>query len=72
MIPKKTKHYLIHHTPNREAGDKQSYFWGYGECLSESSNGGFFTFRLSNGDLGMFSEEDIITEHYSEDYQINC
>lgn len=63
MKPQKGKIYNIQHTPNKEAGDRDYYYWGSGECISNFSHGGLYEFRLTNGHTGMFSEDDIISEY---------
>jgi hypothetical protein len=62
MKPQKCKSYNIRHVPNKQLGEKTSYYVGIAECLSDFSYGGFYLFRLENGDSGMFSQEDIIEE----------
>ena len=65
MKPQKGISYKIQHVPNKQLGEKTSYYVGIAECLSDFSYGEFYLFRLKNGDFGMFSQEDIIEEQYN-------
>ncbi len=63
MKPEIGKHYRLQYT----APDKRSTsYTGIGECIETSGlyyTGELFVFRLPDGQKGLFSEQDIISEY---------